>query len=507
MSTFIGYFMEANTLVLTLATIYALLFRHGSDFEFKRKFILAGLLAAILVPMFSFEPPQPLNTSADYLMSKIPYSMDHPQAIVTSPGLTQSTISIELFLIIIYAAVSLVLFVLLAGRLIRTTFYLRGRRPLSASGMQIIEDPTSVNSFSFLRYIVLGNTSHLSDLERELVIKHEAVHIQRLHSLDLLFIELLKCAFWLNPALYFLKREIKMLHEFQADLETANIANADSYCQLLAKSSLLSAGYPVTNSFGSMQTTKRIARIRSQRSKLPSWRRVTGIVFLGLTLLYASCESPDEFQKGKARLSHASIHPESNINLDSIPISLSLDLADLQKEYPASQFVIIDSSSPDGKEKLLKFFQREDLGIFARREYFAGTYYNNVQWHQYTIMELTDRKLRRRRLPKDENLYSTVDEGARPGSGFAMLHKKILYALQYPEEAKRNGIEGVVELEFTVGTDGKLSDIQVARSVDEFLDAEAIRVLLQVGRENWDAAIKDEHVVRQRMSIPIEFKL
>lgn len=507
MSTFAGYFFEANALVLILAAIYALLFRHGSDFEFKRKFILAGLLAAILVPMFSFEPPSPLNTSVNYIMSQIPYSMDHPQTIVRSPGLTYPTLSIEWLLITFYAAGSLLLFFLLAGRLIRTAYYLRGCRTFSTKGMQIIEDPTSVNSFSFLRYIVIGNTSHLSDLEKSLIIRHEAVHIQRLHSLDLILIELLKCAFWLNPALYFLKSELRMLHEFQADLETADITNVDAYCQLLAKSSLLSAGYPVTNSFGSMQTMNRIARIRSQRSSLPSWRRVTGIVFLILTLIYASCESPGEFQKSKARLSHLSIHPESNIKLDSIPLSLSLDLADLQKEYPASQFVIIDSSTPEGREKLSKFFKREDVGIFAQTEYFEGAFNENVQWHQYTIIELTDRKLRRRRLPKDENLYSTVDEAARPGSGLATLNRMIHHTLQYPEEAKKNRIEGVVELEFTVGTDGKLSDIQVARSVDEFLDAEAIRVLLQVGRENWDAAIKDEHVVRQRMSIPIEFKL
>ncbi len=46
---------------------------------------------------------------------------------------------------------------------------------------------------------------------------HEEAHASQKHSLDILFVELLQIIFWFNPLFYFIKRSIKLNHEFLAD--------------------------------------------------------------------------------------------------------------------------------------------------------------------------------------------------------------------------------------------------------------------------------------------------
>lgn len=49
--------------------------------------------------------------------------------------------------------------------------------------------------------------------------------------------------------------------------------------------------------------------------------------------------------------------------------------------------------------------------------------------------------------------------------------------IKYPEEAIKKNIQGVVYIGLTIGTDGKLSNINVLRSADPILDKEALRVV------------------------------
>ena len=49
--------------------------------------------------------------------------------------------------------------------------------------------------------------------------------------------------------------------------------------------------------------------------------------------------------------------------------------------------------------------------------------------------------------------------------------------LQYPEIAKENGVQGRVTLQFTVETDGRVTNVKVLRGVDPSLDKEAVAVV------------------------------
>ncbi len=61
-------------------------------------------------------------------------------------------------------------------------------------------------TFSFFNFIFIGHASRLTAGEREEVLVHERVHVRKLHSFDIILINLLGIAFWFNPVVRIYKK-------------------------------------------------------------------------------------------------------------------------------------------------------------------------------------------------------------------------------------------------------------------------------------------------------------
>ena len=77
--------------------------------------------------------------------------------------------------------------------------------------------------------------------------------------------------------------------------------------------------------------------------------------------------------------------------------------------------------------------------------------------------------------------------------------------VHYPKDAREQGIQGRVIISFIVETDGTITDIKVAKSVNESIDEEAIRVM-RLGPK-WIPGMHDNVPVRIQYSVPIAFTL
>jgi TonB family protein len=84
------------------------------------------------------------------------------------------------------------------------------------------------------------------------------------------------------------------------------------------------------------------------------------------------------------------------------------------------------------------------------------------------------------------------------GLGSLYLH------INYPEQARRQGIEGKMELEFTVDTDGSVSDIEVTDSLHPLCDSAAVNGVRSV---NFVPAKHDGTPVPIRLQLPVRFRL
>ena len=77
--------------------------------------------------------------------------------------------------------------------------------------------------------------------------------------------------------------------------------------------------------------------------------------------------------------------------------------------------------------------------------------------------------------------------------------------LKYPEQAKKDKIQGRITLQFTVGADGAVRNVKVLRSAHELLDAEAVRVIS--ASPNWEPGRQNGEPVAVTYTFPVIFQL
>lgn len=95
-----------------------------------------------------------------------------------------------------------------------------------------------------------------------------------------------------------------------------------------------------------------------------------------------------------------------------------------------------------------------------------------------------------------------ADKSQYPG-GQEALDQYLTTNMKYPEMARENGVEGVVDVTFTVKADGTIGNIKIARMVDPDLESEAIRLVKNMPK--WQPADKDGKPVDAPASVKVNF--
>ncbi len=104
--------------------------------------------------------------------------------------------------------------------------------------------------------------------------------------------------------------------------------------------------------------------------------------------------------------------------------------------------------------------------------------------------------------------YDAVELDVRPtfmGGDTNAFSRWVNQHLVYPEIAKDNGVQGRVTLKFTIDEQGHLGNIEIIRSVDPALDAEAIRVVSS--SPEWTPGYLDGRPVSVTYTFPVIFQL
>jgi protein TonB len=77
--------------------------------------------------------------------------------------------------------------------------------------------------------------------------------------------------------------------------------------------------------------------------------------------------------------------------------------------------------------------------------------------------------------------------------------------LKYPKEAQDKGIQGRIITAFIINEDGRISDAEILRGIDESLDREALRVIGEMPL--WTPGKQRGQVVAVKYTVPVTFRL
>jgi len=154
----------------------------------------------------------------------------------------------------------------------------------------IIEQDKISQIFSFFKYIVVNKSFLLlNENEKQQVIQHEVEHIKQLHTIDILFFEILYLILWFNPWQSKIKIALVEIHEFLADSAVVKLHKTTDYSRLLLKLATENKKINIGSAFNNIQLKNRIlAMTISKSDKLLKWLFLMLVPVLMLILFVSS---------------------------------------------------------------------------------------------------------------------------------------------------------------------------------------------------------------------------
>jgi len=214
--------------------------------------------------------------------------------------------------------------------------------------------------------------------------------------------------------------------------------------------------------------------------------RELGLIAALLLVLFAF-----EWKTTEKSTSSMAIQAAAVVEEEMIPITRDTPIPppEMPKEPTLSDFLdIVDDDIKIEHELIINTEDNKNLGVEIR-DFIAG----NTVVQEETIIE------------EEINFMIVENKPMFQGGDENTFSKWVGDRIDYPEIAKENGMQGRVMLTFVIGTDGRISDVQVLRGVDPALDKEAVRVVNSSPR--WTPGYQRDKPVKVRYNFPVVFQL
>jgi TonB family protein len=540
-----GYFIYTLESAICLAVFYiAFLFllRRDTFFAISRIYLLSSAIASILIPLINIPGVQsgaPATTAV--LINTITVEAGKAKEAVSS-GISSWEI-----IAAIYLTGVLIFFCRFTIRLIQLMNLVRKNGTNKIDGYKIVFTEGKYSPFSFFNIIFLSDSFRHSP-ETELILAHEKVHRDKHHTYDIILFEILLILQWFNPFVWLYKRSMQEVHEYQADegVVRSGFSSID-YQKLILRQIGGSVLFQPATNFDYSLIKRRIKMLAKEKTRRIALMKLLFVLPISFVLFLSfSCsqkgsdnklwnpledviripedkiQSHPEFPTGSKdmwafindrmktpqeliaqnKCGKLAVRFEVNIDgsLENIRVAQSKELGGEWKPgklgYGCDEEAIkIISSMPKWKPAMS---EGEPVKLTQSLILFFGTKEMEAKWNE------TERN-------KDNWIETKTDLDKKdfdikyefPG-GYNKMVEFIKKNIQYPEEARKKGVEGTVVVVFNVQKDGSLLNIKIDKSVGSGCDEEAIRIIKAMPKWVCKSEIAPG---TQEVKLPIRFKL
>ncbi|QXP77491.1 MULTISPECIES: M56 family metallopeptidase [Winogradskyella] len=250
--------------------VYDLFLKRETFFNYNRAYLMLTSVLSLILPFVKFPTLKKLATKdmvihlpEVFIGAKTPTAYDIQIAEQVGIILEQPKTPIWQIVALFGIGIATLIFLIKITKL----YWVKYKNPKRWKGnVLIVNLIKSSAAYSFFNTIFLGE--HISESEKSTIYEHEMVHIKELHSLDLLFFELLRIIFWFNPLVYIYQNRIKELHEYIADAKAVKQSGKSEYYKSLLNQVLDVNQVSFTNAFfNTSLIKKRIVMLQKTKSK------------------------------------------------------------------------------------------------------------------------------------------------------------------------------------------------------------------------------------------------
>lgn len=277
------FLLESSVCLASFYGFYWLFLRNQKLLSINRIYLLLSVLISLIIPFLSFQVSLPFVKAKEQIATGV---TDLPEQTILLEQGTADPISI---LAIVYIAGLIISMTVLVYKLIGVKKKIIHWPSLKSGQIELIEIE-GMEAFSFFNSVFIGKELNANQSLKDHIIRHELAHIDGRHSLDILLFELLKCIFWFNPISYLYARSIRLEHEYIADQEVVNFANAKSYERSLLQFTLSKIDNSLLSGFNEHPIQKRLKMIQQLNSNIMNkLKPLLALPILGALLIAYAC--------------------------------------------------------------------------------------------------------------------------------------------------------------------------------------------------------------------------
>jgi TonB family protein len=521
----LNYLLEVSFCWLGFYLLYQFLLQKETFHHANRWYLLGTLILGIVIPLLEFPVAvTPEEGITEYYLQTITVGLESFESAVvtvaTETNLTSEISTLEVLLFIYWVGVALG-FSRLGYGLFQIFQLYQSAEIIQKDGYKLVETSKPHLPFSFLGFLFLNKEVSLenpefSNTDRQKIIKHEEAHIRQGHSLDVLFLEVLSIFLWCSPLIYFYKKSLRIVHEYLADDSVLRISKKKQYGRLLLKQSQSGMQLALANNFFHSQLKKRLemmTKTKSKRKALLKYAFVIPILALSI-FLFAKEDVLNNFHLSDAFTECNMDKSDAENKIARTIEAFEFGKEGWQKKANENLNVVyqqLKKANPNCEKEI-----DEMLKMTAFMRGYSLNF--NEEDVQIKFKKLPSKDAPKGLLDGDPEIFKVVEEMPRfPGceeveDGFdrekcaqTKMLEFIYNNLQYPKEAAKNDIEGMVVVKFVVGKDGSILKPEIIRAIGGGCDEEVLRVVGEMPK--WIPGKQRGKNVNVQFNLPIRFKL
>jgi hypothetical protein len=275
MGSFVVYVLEWALCLSAFLLLYKMCFSGSTFHRFNRLFLLGSVVLSALLPLVHITTGEQIEPIAEVCRLNTaqfePLQVTAPLQIVEvqeSLTTSQRVFVVLTLTYLLYIAIQAIGWL---RSMVKMVLFLHGKRSRRVGRwIRLVIHDEEYGPFSWMNCIVISDKEN--GFSRRASMHHELSHIKLLHPVDLVFI--LLCTL-VNPVCWLVMKEIKVVHEYEADDEVINHYHIRSrdYQRLLIQRTVGAEAYALACSFN-LNIKKRIIMMKKEQS---NWWRIAWI--------------------------------------------------------------------------------------------------------------------------------------------------------------------------------------------------------------------------------------
>lgn len=286
------FLIKSSLSLLLLLGIYNLFLEQEKMSIFNRFYLLGSLIFSMVIPFISIETQ--IEAVKTVNLNAIEIFQSSPIIVAEENN----------YLPILFWSIYGIVTSIFAFRFFRNCYVFF--RKINSNPTQEFEGATlilveeKILPHTFLNYIFINKNDYENrKIEGELF-THELTHVRQKHTLDVLFIEILKTIFWFNPLLIFYKKAIQLNHEFLADEKVVtSYKNVPFYQSLLLEKASWNSNFYLASNLNFLVTKKRLIMMTKTTSQSRALLKKLAVLPVLAGFIFISCtkSSPEKDEK------------------------------------------------------------------------------------------------------------------------------------------------------------------------------------------------------------------